>query len=311
MISLYKIVKKVYYKLKYEYDLIKDYPTRYYDKLGIEIVNERQLCKIISTALAEEKPLCIGKIGGSEKNAIAAWYFGIESVRKKSYKQLCECAGFFPINYNEREMEKYFIEQIEAIKQVDILQTYPKIYEEIFLKKYAKSSIKRCLHLGTWMLKEPWTKELTDKKVLVISPFTYSIEKQYGRRKKLYKSSDYLPEFQLILCKAVQSIGGRNDEGFSSWFEALEYMYTKAMSHDFDIALIGCGAYSLPLAARLKKAGKIAIHLGGDLQMMFGIKGSRWRNVEEALQIYNDYWVFPDESEIPKDYKKVEGGCYW
>ena len=46
------------------------------------------------------------------------------------------------------------------------------------------------------------------------------------------------------------------------------------MKFDFDVALIGCGAYGFPLAAKLKTAGKQAIHLGGVLQALFGIKGA-------------------------------------
>lgn len=43
---------------------------------------------------------------------------------------------------------------------------------------------------------------------------------------------------------------------------------------DYDIALIGCGAYGFPLAAHIKRSGKKAVHLGGALQLLFGIKES-------------------------------------
>ena len=42
---------------------------------------------------------------------------------------------------------------------------------------------------------------------------------------------------------------------------------------DYDIALIGCGAYGFPLAAHAKRMGKQAIHMGGSLQLLFGIRG--------------------------------------
>ena len=47
---------------------------------------------------------------------------------------------------------------------------------------------------------------------------------------------------------------------------------------DFDICLIGAGAYGFPLAAYVKRKGKKAVHLGGALQLLFGIKGSRWED---------------------------------
>ena len=62
-----------------------------------------------------------------------------------------------------------------------------------------------------------------------------------------------MPEFELKTLKAVQTIAGEKDERFSTWFEALEYMFEETMKIDFDIAIIGCGAYGMPLAAKLKK----------------------------------------------------------
>ena len=81
---------------------------------------------------------------------------------------------------------------------------------------------------------------------------------------------------------------------------------------DFDIALLGCGAYGYPLAAHIKKMGKQAIHLGGCLQILFGLKGRRWDEEEpDIVARYNDYWHYPMASEVPKGSGDVEGGTYW
>ena len=88
-------------------------------------------------------------------------------------------------------------------------------------------------------------------------------------------------------------------------------MYKEALNIDFDIALIGCGAYGLPLAVQLKRAGKQAIHIGGALQLLFGIKGTRWENKPEASILFNEYWIRADLSERPRRLDQVEGGCYW
>lgn len=108
----------------------------------------------------------------------------------------------------------------------------------------------------------------------------------------------------------VQSIAGESTS-FDNWFDALDYMTEEALRRDFDIAIIGCGAYGFPLAARLKAAGKQAIHLGGAVQIMFGIIGSRWYSVPAVRKMFNEYWVHPSADEIPKNAEKVEGGCYW
>jgi ketopantoate reductase len=78
---------------------------------------------------------------------------------------------------------------------------------------------------------------------------------------------------------------------------------------DFDIAIIGCGAYGLPLAAHVKRMGKKVVHMGGATQLLFGIKGKRWE--DSNFKFINKYWVRPLEEEKPKDHKKVEDSCYW
>ena len=80
---------------------------------------------------------------------------------------------------------------------------------------------------------------------------------------------------------------------------------------DYDVALIGAGASSLPLVAHAKQHKKKAAHLGGPLQILFGIKGGRWNNSNIGKYFYNEHWVNPLKSEIPEKFQKIEGGCYW
>ena len=80
---------------------------------------------------------------------------------------------------------------------------------------------------------------------------------------------------------------------------------------DFDIALIGCGAYGMPLAAYAKDMGKQAIHLAGWTQVLFGIKGKRWIDNPSVSKYMNEFWVQPLPSEVPNNFKKIEEGCYW
>ena len=88
-------------------------------------------------------------------------------------------------------------------------------------------------------------------------------------------------------------------------------MENKIKDIEFDISIIGCGAYSFPLASFIKTLGKKSIVLGGATQILFGIKGKRWDNNAKINRFYNDYWVRPMSNEIPKDANKVENGCYW
>lgn len=79
-------------------------------------------------------------------------------------------------------------------------------------------------------------------------------------------------------------------------------MIRKCWTIDFEVAIIGCGAYGFPLAAEIKKMGKVAIHLGGAIKRLLEIKGKRWtqgRYGEQSGVMENEYWVHSAKDERP------------
>ncbi len=111
--------------------------------------------------------------------------------------------------------------------------------------------------------------------------------------------------------KAVQTLCNEQDSRFNTWFDALKYMIEEINKIDFDVAIIGCGVYGLPLTAAIKDMGRQAVHLGGATQILFGIIGKRWENNEFFSSRVNEYWIRPSENERPKNSDAVEEGCYW
>jgi hypothetical protein len=91
------------------------------------------------------------------------------------------------------------------------------------------------------------------------------------------------------------------------WFHGLEEMQASMSRTEFDIAIVGAGAWSLPLVAHAKRLGKMAMHLGGTLNLLFGIKGGRF----EDRGLYNEHWIRPVASERPANHKLLENGAYW
>ena len=94
------------------------------------------------------------------------------------------------------------------------------------------------------------------------------------------------------------------------------------MRLDFDISILGCGGYGLPLGAFIKSLGKKAIHLGGGSQLLFGILGNRWTKdysysnlpldfSTDYTPLFNEYWLHPLTSDTPNFANKIENGCYW
>ena len=168
--------------------------------------------------------------------------------------------------------------------------------------------------LNPFFAEIPWTVSLTGKNVLVIHPFTSTIMFQYKKRTLLF-DKNILPDFNLKTIKAVQSSAGENTS-YGDWFEALEWMKGEIDKQEYDICLIGAGAYGLHLAAHVKRQGKKAVHLGGSLQLLFGIRGKRWENknynpIYNYQKLMNEHWLRPDKLEKPNGAKNVEGGCYW
>lgn len=255
------------------------------------------------------QPLMVARFGAVEIKAILYKSFPWLSMflKEYTYRHIGNNAGFFPVN--ESLLKRYTLLMKEDMRFLDVLASWRP--EEILFRKVLRNCKKiRLGDLGPNFSKSSWTQSLKGKKVLVIHPFAKTIKSQYEKnRSKLFgEYSDYvLPEFaSLQVIQAVQTIAG-NHAGFETWFDALEYMEREIDKCDFDVALIGCGGYGFPLAAYCKKIGKQGIHVGGPLQLYFGIKGKRWEN----YGFYNEYWVNPDESEKPKNLEKVEGGCYW
>ena len=261
-------------------------------------------------------PFMAGRYGGCENDVLANFYINKNTgmpVSKSKFKSLCNNAGFFPQDI--KLLDQYVKIMEEAASEVDVLGAWNWLMEDYIIQTFASNAaITSLRNLEPWFADKPWSRALKGKKVLVVHPFKNSIEQQYKNRKLLFFNAEVLPEFELITLEAVQSIAGNKPEGLDNWFEALDFMDNQISKIDFDIALIGCGAYGFPLAARVKKMNKQAIHLAGATQLFFGIKGGRWeRGGHYALfkNIFNEHWVKPMEHEKPKNSESIEESCYW
>lgn len=216
----------------------------------------------------------------------------------------CSNAGFFP---KDKELIVRFAKLLrEDMKDLDILASWQP-NEHFFHEELNEAKKIKLIDLEPFHHTDPWTKALAGKKVLVIHPYEDSIRHQWEVRDNLFPTRDYLPEFDLQILKAVQTIAGTKSQ-FGTWFDALDYMKSEINKRDFDIALIGCGAYGFHLAAHVKRIGKKAVHLGGMLQIMFGIMGKRW---EGKYPFVNEHWIHPLQSDIVANSSSIENGCYW
>ena len=232
--------------------------------------------------------------------------------KKETDSKLYTNAGVFP---NNPTIHHQFGEQaLQDCQEIDILGSYIKAEAAISSLMNKATCVNLDAFYAPFMWENPWTQWLKGKRVLVIHPFVESISQQYHQnRERLFKNPNVLPEFKELICiKAVQSIGGNTPTHFKDWFEALNYMKEEIDSKEYDVAIIGCGAYGMSLAAHVKRQGKVALHLAGWTQMLFGVYGKRWTEHQTKYSKYiNEYWIRPNQKEAVKNMGLVEDGCYW
>ena len=288
--------------------------------------------KIIYDKLLDEKPCMIGRFGAFElatmvnylgvkeqKNSIWNFITGKQEQwwwNEKLLTHMQNNAGFFPPT--EEKISQFCELMLQDIKEVDVLGSW--LADENYFLEKIKANRVRLLLLEPFWTEISWMKALDNKKVLVVHPFKETILCQYKKRENLFHNKTILPNFKTLnVIKAVQSIGGDSD--YNDWFEALDWMKNEIDKCDYDICLIGAGAYGFSLAAHVKRQGKKSVHLGGSLQLLFGIKGKRWEDDSFGEQTFgkkntyknlmNHFWVYPSLDEKPNQAKQVEDACYW
>jgi len=302
---------------------------------------ERQECNdMVYNAISSGKPFMLTRYGSIEMSVTNTvrvkeseitylrklWNYIIDKtdlpwMDERIPLSISRNAGVF--NPTPAILERFAHRYLEDSKDIDMLMSVN--YKERFMPLSKDCQYIHFESIYPYFVNNPWTRALKGKKVLVIHPYADTISKQYLNREKLYDNPDILPEFSLITLKAVQS-SAYNQVPFTDWFEALKYMQDEMDKIDYDVCLIGCGAYGLPLAAYAKRKGKQALHIGGGIQLLFGIKGRRWEveyrngvwgyNVPFQLNLnyydlFNEYWTYPSGDEVPQMAKSVEGACYW
>lgn len=160
----------------------------------------------------------------------------------------------------------------------------------------------------------PWTHSLLGKKVLIIHPFVETFQAQMKRGFSFFKDqSVFLPGQELIYYKAYNTLA--NNRIHKNWFETFSIMCKEIQALDFDVALLGCGGYGIPLCSfihgTLKKS---AIYIGGGLQLLFGVNGKRWLThpiIKRESERSDSLWTRPCEKETIIGNTMIEGGCYW
>lgn len=165
------------------------------------------------------------------------------------------------------------------------------------LRFYPYSFIERVLHGET--LFRLFATALRAKRVLVVCPFARSIHANFTKRHEFFPGYAY-PEFSLLTVNTPITYAGLPDEFYphDDWFATLDALKSEIAGQEFDIALLACGSYAMPLGRFIgDQMRRKAIYVGGVLQLLFGIMGRRYEDPFFLSQINRASFIYPLERE--------------
>ena len=252
----------------------------------------------IINLIESNDPFIISRMGIGAETYITYEYLITNKINTNYLQTLSNNAGIY--NVDNKNFILYINLYIEAIKKSQALATFPTYIineQNYFANKYNLTQIhSKSLEPFYACLENiiPWTHSLYGKKVLIINPFIESMKKQLSNNFQIFKDPNkkiFLDTQEFIFYKSYQTSAGNYIH--KNWLETYTIMCNdiKKLNDEFhfDIALLGCGGYGLPLCNFIKnKLNKSAIYIGGGLQLLFGIMGHRWENRDDWKQIIKD-----------------------
>lgn len=239
------------------------YASIYYRDLNV--VSDQSANSLLASRINDGMPFSAGKIGETELRVIRH-YFKRESQKTVEYpKGVKEAAitnaGIFPVT--DEALDRFAIRWLDAFRALDLIAVWYNFGEREIIRKYSSNSLFcRIEGLEPFYTNEPWTLALAAKRVLVVSPFTNSISQQYKQKSMVWKGHEILADFELVTLKCPLS-PVLEPPLLNDWHSTCSFLEEGMSQIRFDVAIIGAGAYSIPLVARAKKLGAAAIHMGG------------------------------------------------
>jgi hypothetical protein len=260
-------------------------------------------------------PFTAGKIGANEQSLlhwalkvpIPTPLLGRRFVHFSALSYSETNAGLKPRNRESYRSYAALLKQ--AVASSDLLAVWRLLGEKDLIKACQASPIYTGLFsLGPFFTHLPWTALLEGKRVFIVSPFLNTIKSQLHKREQIWPGRALLPPMQVegysfpYLVSASTSV---------SWQEVYTDVVKVMSKTNFEVALFGCGALGLPLAATAKQLGRQGIHLGGLLQLIFGIRGGQFDLDPAYAALITPAWVRPSGDEIPPEAAQIENGMYW
>jgi len=293
----------------------------------MNILNLEQSNKFIIKLLENDKSFFISRVGVGPETIVPCYfkiYNKIDNLPSSLLNKLDNNNGIYTKN-DDNKKNNNIIEfcklYINAVNESTCLAAWDKLMlqeQEILRNKNCAQLIFSILEPFYCCLENinPWSHKLLGKKVLIVNPFVESFKKQLNNNFQIFKDPNkkiFLDGQEFVFYKSYVTTAGNHLH--SSWIETFDIMCNDISKLDFDIALLGCGGYGLPLSNYIhKKLNKSVIYVGGGLQLLFGVMGKRWEDNDMWKKIIRENdtkFIRPSGDEILKNKERVEGGCFW
>jgi hypothetical protein len=255
--------------------------------------NDEELFKTFTNLLLSNKPVWIARYGGSDTDVYET-IKKTNSITTEMISSISKFNGFFCkdtnliVNVFTQSRNEYY----KSLKNSDFITicTSQRINE--IIEKNNNPFIDKQISSYSFIEGfDPFFKSFQiwgeNKKILIISPFSKSIKYQTSpdRINKILVDSYKFPNclFTTYQTPITYNTNGCNSnyfkrvtDGCNSWLDISEKICNEIKELDFDIAFISAGIYTMSVGNFIKQIGKKAIYIGGMLNVLFNIYGSRY-----------------------------------
>ena len=286
-------------------------------ELPLGFKNENDGNEVVGSYIQSKLPFAAGKLGSVE-TGVLAWYLRYIKNQPSpriwntdDFYSFSDSAGVYPQDPN------YYCEVCEiilsALDDIDIIGLWNWGQgEELIIPNFCRSS--EYVHPRTfepfWFKENSWTNFLKNKTILVISSFAESIAIQSNNLNLIWPNGLF-PDVNIKTYRVPFNTTMSGTVPKETWSEKLEQMKFEISQIEFDIGFVGAGAWSLPIVSHIKNQGKSGIHMGGGLQILFGIIGKRWAEREDFQVMFNEHWITPLDKDIPPLVKAYRSGTWF
>jgi hypothetical protein len=280
---------------------------------------------VLSSILKSNESLLLGRLGSTESRIIRASETGLGIDSLALARHAKNQAGIAPRDELKAVADVYLREILNfnflaewpspghtvVVNHLKANQRTPFFYNLEFLNPLSLT-----LSFGLPVC-DLWLSALAGQRVLIVHPCEESFRASTTRSLGKYES-ELLPELD-YKCVVPPVTFGSYKKPFSylSQLQDLRDTIIKLSRHErFDTALVAAGGYGLPIASFIYKEqiAKKVLHVGGALQIYFGVVGNRWLS-EPYKTMYRSYdnlsrWSRIIDPSITRLADSVEKGCY-